>query len=237
MVKATDLMVQTFWATYFYARLWPEHPQEASGIRDFLYGLKTQQTNNIASGVAPGAKSAYGLYESNFDLLAYDHTGLQKLKVFLQESVQMAVAHVNGVDNPINGDNHSIHPQQIQVEITDCWFHITNNGGFHDAHYHSGCSWCGIYYLQIGDSGKQHGTAAPNGSNRFYSPLWKGNSYMDFGNQYLNTPYVHPPLKDGMVLLFPSYLMHSGLPYQGQQDRIVISFNSRSALVQPDTQN
>jgi hypothetical protein len=35
-------------------------------------------------------------------------------------------------------------------------------------------------------------------------------------------------MSDGMLLLFPSVLMHSGLAYHGEKDRIVISFNSRS---------
>ena len=33
-----------------------------------------------------------------------------------------------------------------------------------------------------------------------------------------------------MVLLFPSYLLHSGLPYRGAQDRIVIAFNTQVHL-------
>jgi hypothetical protein len=50
--------------------------------------------------------------------------------------VQQAVAHVNG---------SQLDPSRIRVEIRDSWFHITNSGGFHDAHTHGGCSWCGIY--------------------------------------------------------------------------------------------
>ena len=38
--------------------------------------------------------------------------------------------------------------------------------------------------------------------------------------------YVDPPPRDGLLILFPSYLLHSALPYRGERDRIVISFNS-----------
>ena len=31
--------------------------------------------------------------------------------------------------------------------------------------------------------------------------------------------------KDGMLVLFPSYLIHYQAPYKGTQDRIVIAFN------------
>ncbi len=215
--------VQQFWATNFYAFVWPEHPAESPGIIEYLYQLRDEQSSNIASGVAPAAKSSFGLYESDFDLLARDHPGLDKLRLFVTRCVQQAVAHVNGPE---------LGPSQIQVEIRDSWFHITNSGGFHDAHFHGGCSWCGIYYLQIGDSGQRTELGAPNGGNRFYSPLWKGGQHQDYGNNYLNLGFVDPPMSDGMLLLFPSYLLHSGLPYQGDQDRIVISFNTRSNPVQ-----
>ena len=34
------------------------------------------------------------------------------------------------------------------------------------------------------------------------------------------------PLEDGLLMLFPSYLLHSGLPYRGGQDRVLIAFNA-----------
>ncbi len=219
MPAAFDITVRQFWPTTFYQRLWEEHAAEAPGIIQLLYELKARESAAIASGVAPGAKSSFGLFESDFDLFAHDHPGLHKLRAFLRQSVQMAVSHVNGAQ---------LDPNEIDVDIVDSWFHITNDGGFHDAHVHGGCSWCGIYYLQVGDSGRRIAGGAPNGGNRFYSPLKVGGGYKDYGNKYLDVTSVDPPLRDGMLLLFPSYLMHSALPYRGEKDRIVISFNSRS---------
>lgn len=216
-----DLMAKPFWATTFFHRLWQEHEQEAPGIIQYLYELKAKETTNIASGIAPSAKSPYGLFESRFDLFAADHPGLNKLKAFIGQSVQQAVAQVNGP---------KADPRRIRVGVVDSWFHITNDGGFHDAHHHGGCSWCGIYYLQVGDAGQSAPGGAPNGGNRFYSPLSRGGAYRDFGNKYLDLTYVDPPPRDGVLLLFPSYLLHSALPYRGQKDRIVISFNCQATL-------
>ncbi len=212
-------VVQHFWTTSFYALPWSEHASETPGIIEYLYELKDQQESNIASGIAPGAKSPEGLHESDFDLFDRDHSGLNKLQAFIIRALQQAVAHVNGSE---------IEPSRLVIEICDSWFHITNEGGFHDAHFHGGCSWCGIYYLQIGDAGQRTDSSAPNGGNRFYSPLSTGGGYKDYGNKYLDFSYVDPPIADGMLLLFPSYLLHSALPYRGGQDRIVISFNSRT---------
>jgi len=35
------------------------------------------------------------------------------------------------------------------------------------------------------------------------------------------------PLEDGLLVLFPSYLLHSGLPYRGGKDRVLIAFNAQ----------
>lgn len=212
---------QQFWATSFFAFKWSQHGELAPSIISHLYGLRDQQKTNIASGVAPGAKSNAGLYESDFDLLQRgDHDGLSRLRAFIEESVKHAVSHVNNLAAST----------ELDVEIADSWYHITNAGGFHDSHFHSHCSWCGIYYLQLGDAGRQTTGAAPNGGNRFYSPLWSGGQFQDVGNRYLGSVYLDPPISDGMLLLFPSYLMHSGLPYTGEKDRIVISVNTRTRL-------
>jgi uncharacterized protein (TIGR02466 family) len=213
--------VHQFWATSFYVFPWPAHAQEAPGIIEYLYQLRDGQRTRIASGVAPGAKSPYGLYEGDFDLFLHDQPGLVKLKAFIQQCVRQAVVHVNESDAD---------PAQVEVEIRDGWYHITNGGGYHDAHGHGGCSWCGIYYLQIGDAGQRDEGSAPNGGSRFYSPLWRGGGHSDFGNEYLGRCFIDPPIQDGLLLLFPSYLLHAGLPYQGSKDRIVIAFNTRSEL-------
>lgn len=208
-----------FWPTSFFAFGWPEHHSLGPTLLKYLYEERDRQQRRIASGVAPGAKSAYGLYESDFDLLNRQHPAVQSLRTFIVSCIQLVVGKVN---------EEADEPSGINVEIPDSWFHITNGGGFHDAHVHNGCSWCGICYLQIGDSGPSQDGGAPNGGSRFYSPLWRGGTHSDYGNQYLGKAYIDPPIQDGMVLIFPSYLLHSGLPYRGEKDRVLIAFNTVS---------
>ena len=81
--------------------------------------------------------------------------------------------------------------------------------------------------MQIGDSGPAQSGGAPNGGSRFYTPLQLG--YRDWGNRYL-VEEIDVPVEDGLLVLFPSHLRHSGLPYRGSRDRIVIAFNARVFL-------
>jgi uncharacterized protein (TIGR02466 family) len=210
-----DLTAEICWPTLFFHRRWKDHSQEAPGILKFLYQRKAAQGEHAAPTVAVRAKSHYGIYESGFDLFTHPHPGLSKLLGFISQSLAAAVCQADG---------NRVQPQELDMAIVESWFHISNRGGFHDAHLHPNCSWCGIYYVQVGDSGAVTAGGAPNGGTRFYSPLTL--SYRDFGNTY-QFDELDAPIQDGMLVLFPSYLRHSGLPYEGERDRVVIAFNAR----------
>jgi hypothetical protein len=218
-----DLAGKQSWPTMFFFRRWKDHPDEAPGILNYLTELRKSARSNIASGVAPVAKSMEGLFESDFDLFKKDHPGLRKLVAWIEQTVKQAVCVANG---------SRAKPEQVRVEIPDAWYHVSNVGGFHDAHYHNDCSWCGIFYLQAGDSRPSGPTGAGNGISRFYSPVGTGAVLGDYGNAYLANNRVDITPTDGLLLLFPAFLLHSGLPYAGGRDRVVIAFNSRSYLIQ-----
>jgi uncharacterized protein (TIGR02466 family) len=224
MASEYDLTPGMIWATTLYRCVWQEHAQCAPALIDHLYAVKRSHgQKNIASGIAVTAKSSYGLFESPFDLLDAPIGSLQQLKAFFEDALRLAISHVNGGE---------VEPQRIQPVIADSWFHITNDGGYHDAHFHSHCSWCGIYYVQAGDSTVGERTGTGNGINRFYSPIPSGGGFNDYGSRYLHNNRLDVVPRDGMLLLFPSYLLHSALPYTGKQDRIVISFNAQAALIE-----
>lgn len=224
MNASPSLGVKQLWATTLYTRMWDDHPAESPALVSLFRETRANSASTIASGIAPMAKPAKGLYESDFDLFKTGHPSVAGLKRFIVETVRVAVAHVNG---------GKVDPKAIQVELADGWFHITTDGGFHDAHYHPGCSWCGIVYIALGDTARKPGDGAPNGVNRFYSPINHGGAYRDYGNKYLEESLLDVPPREGMLLLFPSYLLHSALPYRGDRERIVVSFNSRCTLAAP----
>jgi uncharacterized protein (TIGR02466 family) len=212
------------WPTLFFLRNWSEHAARGDRILSYLTAQQAGQQRPVASGIAEKMKSAIGLAEGGFDLLRDANDDLAALAAFISATVAGAAGVANDCRENA-GD--------LAVTIVDSWYHITNAGGFHDAHFHHGCSWCGIYYVRVGEAGKRAGGGAPNGGSRFYCPLTCGGQYRDFGNRYLGGT-LDMPIEDGLLVLFPSYLLHSGLPYQGQEDRVVIAFNAR-VHVRPGT--
>lgn len=226
MKASPSLGIKQLWTTTLYTRVWDDHEAVSPSLIELFHRIQTRSPHPIASAVAPMAKSTRGLFESEFDLFQINHPAISQLVRFIEETVRVAVSHINGAKTD---------PATIQVEFLDSWFHITTDGGFHDAHYHPGCSWCGIMYIALGDMTRTPGVGAPNGLNRFYSPINSGGAYRDFGNRYLEQSLLDIPPQDGMLLLFPSYLLHSALPYRGDRERIVVSFNCRCQQAQSST--
>lgn len=222
MQKST-ISITDAWPTTMFLCDWPGNAECAPAIIDDLRNRAKAFKNPIASGIATSAKSATGLIESPLDLFrTTKEPNLVALIGWIAGCVRAAVSQVNGGVVP---------PEKLRVEFTESWFHITNNSGFHDAHTHGNCSWCGIYYLAAGDPDpvpESGSTKAGNGVNRFYGPLPTGGMIRDYGNGYLGRYYIDVQPIEGRLVLFPSYLMHSALPYIGSADRIVLAFNTRT---------
>ena len=120
---------------------------------------------------------------------------------------------------------------KLRVDIEGMWFQCSRAGAFHDVHTHGNCSWSSAYIVQIDEPAQrvQHPVyGAANGATRLYGPPFTalGGAYVDIGNAYLQPPSVDIEPIPGQLLLFPSWLAHQAMPYDGDKERIIISFNA-----------
>ena len=206
---------ETPWSTTLYTVTNPMHDQVKAPILGFIRDYMAQREMGVESGVAPEIKS--GLFESAFDFFNHEQEEIQSLKQFCAFAVMEIVKHVNEKSWETD-DNFSL-------EFRESWFHVTRKGGYHDFHNHSNCSWCGIYYLDIGDS------VLRDGSNSFFHPRPAAHNYMDYGTAYLmSMARFDMPPQEGKLIVFPSYVYHSAILYTGNQDRVVVSFNAGIVL-------
>lgn len=119
----------------------------------------------------------------------------------------------------------------LQVAFNGMWFQTSQSGAFHDVHTHGNASWSGVYCVQV-DAPEQrcaHPVFGPlNGVTRFYGPPFAAlaGAHVDLGNAYLQPPQFDVAPLPGQLVLFPSWLAHQALPYAGEQERVIISFNA-----------
>jgi uncharacterized protein (TIGR02466 family) len=209
-----DLKARICWCTPILEATNPAHSTIKDGLLAHIRQLAERDGSAVASGIAPGAK--VGLYESPFDFFESADPAVQGLKAFCESALRNAMQFV---DAQIFQGAHKM--QSARINLHESWVHVTRDGGFHSTHYHANCSWCGIYYVDAGDSGGD----PPNGVSHFLPPFIS--NYEDLGTKVcgLDTVVVVP--REGNLVLFPSFVRHSAAVYRGSRDRIVIAFNAR----------
>jgi len=199
----------TPWAINLYYFQWDDHSTHCCRLREIC---DQQQATGVSSGISENIK--HNLYESRFDFAEIQDSAVESWCQWIKDCVFQAAAQANrGLWRA--GD-------EMMVDIHESWCHVTQDRGYHDMHIHPRSSWSGIYYLDIGDM--QPNTK--NGVNRFYSP-WSP-MYTDAGSAWISqNTSIDVNAQPGMLIVFPSFLHHSAMPYQGSRPRYILSFNSR----------
>jgi uncharacterized protein (TIGR02466 family) len=202
-----ELSKHVIWPTCIFTTQWNDHATHAVAIQKNIdEWVKTEPESKITRNVKKN------LYESKFNFLNQEDESIVALSTFMAASIFEVCKNMN--------DGLWIKNNNYGVDITESWFHVTKNYGYHDVHSHPMNSWSGIYYLNIGDTQIE----TNNGINRFYAPF--NQMYLDRGNQYMTNIWDLDP-KNGMLVIFPAHLLHSALPYLGKNPRYVIAFNAR----------
>jgi uncharacterized protein (TIGR02466 family) len=99
------------------------------------------------------------------------------------------------------------------------WAAVNRAGHYNVAHVHPSATWSGVYYVDPGD-------AAPDtteGQLEFVHPI--GASTMTFFPNVLPSSRLVRP-QAGLIILFPSYLLHAARIYRGERPRICVPFNA-----------
>lgn len=148
-----------------------------------------------------------------------DRPGIPALRQQLTAAIAPLIHHLNRHFWP-----PEVGPGDVVVNYTS-WMHLTRRGGWHSAHCHPNSAWSGIYTVDPGD------TSGSSGHVRFHNPATL--VYHDPSTAFLNGAgwrAVDVEPVSGRVLLFPSFVVHEVLPYEGGSDRVTINFNMTFGL-------
>ncbi len=163
---------------------------------------------------------------------ASDDDLLDRVKVDgWQDFIRFIVQSLGETVKKANGEAWGGRAIELGVNFEGMWFQCSRDGAFHDVHTHGNCSWSSAYMVQIDEPERRvsHPVyGAANGVTRLYSPhsTALGGAFVDVGNAYLLPPHQDIEPIPGQLLLFPSWLPHQAMPYDGEQERIIISFNA-----------
>ena len=203
------------WPTLFGSFYNSEHQKIKYELINFFEKYKIENPSGRKAG------ENLKLYESKYDLHRQNNEIIQNVfKNFIVKSFFETAKEAN--KNYLGQFSNS----QLAVNITDAWFIHYEKGGFVAPHAHGDCSWCCVYYVQLGENASRK-----NGGTYFQKP-YPARSTFDFGAFYNKETSVDMYPEEGKMLVWPSYLMHGSYPYDGKNDRIIISANARISVMQ-----
>ena len=203
------------WPTLIFHYNYENYDTDKDELIKEIYAKSKKQQHDIESNVTPHLKE--NLKESKFNLFEADTPAISKLREFWANSCK----HLISQGLPNSGVWRLEENKQITFSIQESWYHITNNKGYHLAHTHP-FSWAGIFYVQAQNCNEK------NGYNTWYNWNQIHSDPSDIGNDWAtdNTRYQIKP-QEGSLVLFPGWVPHDALPYQGDKDRIVVSANTK----------
>ena len=138
-----------------------------------------------------------------------------------QRAVYRTVRELNGYDMDTLKRLHT---------ATEAWFHVTRKGGYFGPHNHPMHSWSGVYCVSHGGDDP----ASDSGKFTLINPHAMNTMYIDYGIAHMRNPYHMGNrmlrLQAGDLILFPSWMLHEVLPYEGDDLRITVAFNVRFML-------
>ena len=160
-----------------------------------------------------------GIFESAWDLFKWPQPEIQALKQFCMEHLWRVVAQAN---------NYTLEDCKKLRVFTECWYHLTEYGGYISSHNHPNASWSGVYMVDPGDLNPDY---PESGALSFKDPKQLASCYLDPGNVSLVRQYhigsMNFKMQAGELMIFPSYLYHEVFPYFGKRPRITVAFNCR----------
>lgn len=173
-------------------------------LSDLKKYIEQQEINGIESNCAPHLKK--NLVESKFNLFSNEEIAIVETKNFIAKSLAKVI------------NEFHLETCEYKIKFTDSWFHVGKTNSLHETHIHANCSWCGIYYVEIGDEG--------SGETSFRNPAYT--TYLDAGSRWHDKSMeARIKAENGLLVLFPSYLQHYQAIYTGKKDRIVVAFNAQ----------
>lgn len=168
-------------------------------LRDLI--LEKERTTPSVS------KSNLGGWQSAVDFFEWGPPAIATLRRYLAHAVDVATSRL-----PI--------PPELKIPFDLYgWAAVNRRGHYNSSHVHPGATWSGVYYVDPGDEAPDASAACLELAHPITAAV------MNFFPGLLPHALTVRP-ESGMIILFPSYLVHSVRLYHGERPRICVPFNA-----------
>lgn len=110
-----------------------------------------------------------------------------------------------------------------RIVMTQAWANVNDTHNWNVPHMHLPSDWSGVLYVSVEPPDESDSGAAKPGDIMFFNP-------MPMSPRYKRPTTVNYTPREGLLLLFPGYLLHMVAPHNASRPRISISFNIKVEL-------
>jgi uncharacterized protein (TIGR02466 family) len=181
-----------------------------------------EETDAIRARSSGVTKSNKKGWQSDADFFRRTEPGYTALRNHIVEAVLEATRRLSP-----NFDFKSNEPQM------EGWINVNPPGAFNAPHTHPGSALSGTYYVSIPPDSVSIAPESPSiapdaksGTFEFIDPrVNAGSLSIEGATCFDHGVFVKP--KDGLMIIFPSYLRHWVYPNEEESERVSIAFNIR----------
>jgi uncharacterized protein (TIGR02466 family) len=203
----TDDHITLAYPTPVHSRVMPGHGHVNTRLREVILEHERGE---------PGLrKSNIGGWHSETDLLKWNCAEIATVLDWFGQAVKQL-------------NDFMVAPEYVSGEMdASAWANVCREGDYHQPHYHPASDWSGVYYVASGSEGVEPG---PAGRIDLLDPR-TATGQMDTPGRPFTGTLQFPP-EPGLLIVFPSWLMHHVHPHHGSAERISIALNARMLTVQ-----
>jgi uncharacterized protein (TIGR02466 family) len=191
--------------------------EDCSRLNRELEALFLSRENDEHRNPTPSHAPQAETFESRFNLFRWPEPCVQELRRFMLDAIGRMVLETTAVTAEdlarLKLHNHT-------------WFHVSRYAGSFVAHNHPMASWSAVYCVRPGEPSPRH---PDSGLLRFQDTRQGANGYLDAANLALRRPFAlrshELRLREGQLVIFPSYVFHDVAPFYGRDTRITVATN------------
>ena len=185
--------------------------------RELIDRVRTLEQASMADAGEPGLsrRSGIGGWRTGDDFLEDTSDAVRELR----GAIEGGLRHMLSLGTPAT--------ERCRLTRLFGWANLNRSSDYNVIHSHPRCDWSGVYYVSTNTpegNSPAAGSNALGGVIEFQDPRGAANAApfpgFDFGRKVRIVP------QPGLMLIFPSWLLHMVHPFDGPGERITVAFNA-----------